>query len=994
MTINELVEKYRNNRDLYILPNYNETQLRADFLDPLFELLGWDIKNSQAKSTNEREVLLEEPLKEAARLSTKKPDYTFRLFSLRKFFLEAKKPAVRINSDTESAKQIRRYGFTAKLKISVLSNFEYLAIYDCSEKVEVGDNIHKCRIKLYHYTEYEDCFEELLQYLGRDSVYSGHYDEVWSHIEDKIKQFGVDKLFLGQINNWRLKLGSAFYSIIPDITESLLNDLAQSYLNSIIFLRVCEDRNIEEYQTLLNYANDQDFHALIRKFQAADKKYNSGLFSQPYKKEMIENSQSVFWEIIKHLYYPESTYSFSVFTSDILGNIYEIFIAKKLTIADGRIILQDKPENLDRDVVATPTNIVQDILRLSLKKYLENKTADEILKTKVADIACGSGAFLLEAFQTMCDLAIDFYIQNDTSVLKPTAVNSYKLPYDLKRHLLEHCIFGIDKDYNAVQACRFGLLSKLLEEEDVNSLVGFVPILPDLENNIVYGNSLVAAENCSEDLSSLINPYDFGDKKFDVLIGNPPYMSTEDMKNITPDELPIYKEMYKSAYKQFDKYYLFIERGCQLLSDGGYLGYIVPSKFTKVGAATKLRDMLAKEQLVEQIISFGANQVFGGKTNYTCLLLISKIKKDTLQYSEVRDLKRWVVRDFSGDEFDSAPLSGLNSDAWTLVPGSLKDCFDLILKQSIPLGKLVGQTNIYNGIQTSANDIFIQTIDREDDTYFYFSKDGLEWKIEREFTRPYFRTSAGSDNLFTYRPFKPNAIVIYPYEKKDNQIVLIPLNRIKTHFPFAYKFLKKYKTVLSASSRDIRPTPLSKNEWYRYGRHQSLEKCDVPEKIIVGVLSQGDKYAIDYYQTVISSGGTAGYCMITLPTDSEYSIYYIQTLLNSRYLEWFSSLYGEVFRGGYIARGTKVLQSIPIRTINFSNIPDKILHDKIVDTQKKMIKKQEEMDDNFGNQRDLIKLKRQFDNLLLKQNLNLKELYNLGDLDQNIPLISEIYGTA
>jgi predicted type IV restriction endonuclease len=99
MTIKDLVQKYHINRETYLQANYNETQLRADFLDPFFELLGWDIKNTQGKSTNEREVLLEESLKADAYSNTKKPDYTFRLFSQRKFFLEAKKPSVKIEAD-------------------------------------------------------------------------------------------------------------------------------------------------------------------------------------------------------------------------------------------------------------------------------------------------------------------------------------------------------------------------------------------------------------------------------------------------------------------------------------------------------------------------------------------------------------------------------------------------------------------------------------------------------------------------------------------------------------------------------------------------------------------------------------------------------------------------------------------------------------------------------------------------------------------------------
>ena len=126
MSIKELVRRYEANRDYYLTDKYNETLLRSDFLDPQFELLGWDIKNQAGKATNEREVILEESLKANASENSKKPDYTFRLFSERKFFLEAKKPSVAIESNNETAQQARRYGFTAKLKISLLSNFEYL----------------------------------------------------------------------------------------------------------------------------------------------------------------------------------------------------------------------------------------------------------------------------------------------------------------------------------------------------------------------------------------------------------------------------------------------------------------------------------------------------------------------------------------------------------------------------------------------------------------------------------------------------------------------------------------------------------------------------------------------------------------------------------------------------------------------------------------------------------------------------------------------------
>ena len=205
--IEKLIETYKTNRDHYLSSNYNEMQLRTDFLNPFFEALGWDIKNINGKPTNEREVLLEEGLKTNISSNAKKPDYTFRLFSERKFFVEAKKPSVKVESDPINAKQIRRYGFTAKLKISVLSNFEYLVIYDCSQKIEENDLASKARVKLYHYSEYLSAFDEIKKLLGRESVYRGSFDKLWAHIEDQLKLFSVDNLFLNQINTWRLILG-------------------------------------------------------------------------------------------------------------------------------------------------------------------------------------------------------------------------------------------------------------------------------------------------------------------------------------------------------------------------------------------------------------------------------------------------------------------------------------------------------------------------------------------------------------------------------------------------------------------------------------------------------------------------------------------------------------------------------------------------------------------------------------------------------------------
>jgi hypothetical protein len=994
MTLKELVNKYHSNRANYIKANFNETQLRSEFLDPLFGLLGWDIKNEAGKSTNEREVLLEEALKANASANTKKPDYTFRLYSERKFFVEAKKPSVKIENDVDSAKQVRRYGFTAKLKISVLSNFEYLIIFDTSHKVEPQDAFQKALINKFHYTEFEARFDEITNLLGRDNVYNGNFDATWSNIETQINHYSIDDHFLNQINQWRLLLGTEIYNYDNTISEQSLNDTVQSYINRILFLRVCEDRNIEQYQTLLKFASSSDFKALIKKFEDADKYYNSGVFDQLLSNAIIKNVSSVFWTIITQLYYPESPYSFAVFASDILGNIYEIFLSEKLIIQNHTIALVKKPENTDKDIVTTPTYIINYILRETINKKCFGKTDAEILSMKFADIACGSGAFLLELYQILNDTFIDYYLKNNSKVLIQTNINTYKLPLEIKTKILLNCIYGVDKDFNAVEASKFGLLLKILENEDTSTINITKPILPSLDENIYFGNSLLETKNVKQKSDrAIINPFDFTKLKFDVIVGNPPYMKSEDMKNFTPLELPLYKDLYRTAHKQFDKYFLFIERGITLLKNEGLLSFIVPSKFTKVGAAKELREVLKSNEHILTLQSFGANQVFSKKTTYTSLLFLSKTKQKDFYYSEVKNLKEWKLRDYSNLIIDKIPTVSLNSEIWFLIPPQLKSAYDGILKQSLPLSEIVSLKNINNGIQTSANDVFVLKPTKITSKHLFFEKDKVEWKIEVNATRPYYETVRGNagDKLYTYRTLMPNSFVIYPYIVKKAKANFIIEKDFKEKFPLAYKYLLSYKKRLL--ERDIKPTPKTNNEWYRYGRSQYLELGEIKEKIFVGVMSLGEKYPIDFSKTLHTAGGTAGYCSIYLSASCPYSIYYIQAILNSRYVEWISSLRGEVFRGGYIARGTKLLKDLPIRTIDFTSEVDAEMHSNIVNLQKDLIDLQSQIDANQNNKRNLTPLLRSFNELTEEMERALKELYNLGNNELLIPQIEEMYET-
>lgn len=993
MSIKDLVEKYKKERDTYLSERYNESQLRADFLDEFFELLGWDIKNTSGKSTFEREVILEEGLQTGK--TSKKPDYTFRLYNERKFFLEAKKPHVKIENIDEPAFQVRRYGFTAKLKISVLSNFEYLIIYDCSAPVAKGETHNSYCIKKYHYTEYEEKFDEIKNILGKDAVYNGDFDKRWESIETQIQTYSIDNLFLEQINKWRTLLGQALFEIKNDIDETELNDVVQLYLNSIVFLRVCEDRNIEQYNSLINIKNaSKNSIKLIEKLKKADEYYNSGIFELPYVDEFLCEKSDIFGQIISDLYYPNSSYSFSVLSSEILGNIYEIMLQDKLYIRQGNVILDRKPENIDRDVVTTPNYIIREIINKTIKPYIENREKD-IFDIKIADIACGSGAFLLESFQYLNDYLIDYYKEHDISKLLHTGIGTYKLKFNIKKDLLLNCFYGIDKDYNAVKTTEFGLLLKLLEDENTETLPSR-QVLPKLNKNIFWGNSLISnnmTEN--EEIASDINAFDYENQKFDIIIGNPPYMKTEDIKTLTPLEKPIYESNYKSAFKQYDKYFLFIERSLQLVNKNGIIGYILPNKFMKVGSALELRKLLKDNKYIREIISFGANQVFKDKTTYTNILILTEQSNEQIEYTEINKLNDWLLRNYDYKKYSNEiNLANLSDDGWIMFPKYLELIYNKILKNTIYLKDLVGEGNISNGIQTSRNDYYIFKAKKEDKRYYYFDKNEKEFKIEKEVVRPYYETpkTKSDDSLNTYKKFEPNSFVIYPYKSVDEEVKFIEIEELQERYPACYNyFLKnKEKFIYSAKGgiRDIKPAVTTNNEWYRYGRQQALQMDNISRKIVVGVMSQGNKYAIDESKTFISSGGTAGYCIVVLPEKSQYSIYYLQAILNSKQLELAALLNGEIFRGNYTSRGTKVLKKLPIKTIDFQNKQEKMLHDKIASYQEELISINQNIHLNKDNQRQRIMYENAFKRT--KQLLDNELLSLYGMTKEEFNLISEI----
>ena len=540
--ITSLVQRFEEQKEFYKNKDYNETQTRRDFIDPFWKALGWDVDNENGYAESYREVIHEDRVKVGG--ATKAPDYSFRLAGgKRLFFLEAKKPSIEIKDEIEPAYQIRRYGWSAKMAISVIMDFEEFAIYDCTSKPKPTDKASTARIKYLTYNNYINEFDFIWDTFSKECVLKGSFDKYIQSDKNKKGTTTVDRDFLQSLDKWRMEFARNIALRNKNITEDELNFVVQNTLDRIIFLRIAEDRSAEKYGDLHNAISASKginppvnyYHNLLQLFHIADQKYNSGLFD--FRKDKISKTISIDNKIIKsiisELYYPVCPYEFSVLSVEILGSTYEQFLGKQISLSKGgRATVEEKPQvRKAGGVYYTPQYIVDYIVKNTVGKLIENKTPKDVSNIKIVDPACGSGSFLIGAYQYLLNWHKDYYLNADMrlsdfrlsdmrqsdnrkseignrqSVLTPAG----ELTTAEKKRILLNNIYGVDLDSNAVEVTKLSLLLKCMEGEtqetiEAQSRLFHDRILPTLDNNIKSGNSLI-------DLDYYDNRLDFGEER-------------------------------------------------------------------------------------------------------------------------------------------------------------------------------------------------------------------------------------------------------------------------------------------------------------------------------------------------------------------------------------------------------------------------------------------------------------------------------------------------
>jgi len=681
--IADLVERFEEQAASYKKVDYNETQTRRDFIDPFFKALGWDMDNSNGYAEAYREVIHEDKIKIAG--ATKAPDYSFKLpGGKRLFFVEAKKPSVVVKDEVLPAYQVRRYAWSAKMPISILTDFEEFAIYDCNKKPSSSDKASVARIKYLTYKDYLNEFDFLWETFSKEKVLKGSFDTYIAADKNKKGTATVDKEFLASLDEWRKQLALNIALRNEKLTEEELNFTVQQTLDRIIFLRIAEDRGVEGYENLKRLIKEGDYYSnLYKYFKEADEKYNSGLFD--FRKDKISKGITIdnktIKTIINELYYPVSPYEFSVLSVEILGSAYEQFLGKQIKLTAGhRALIEEKPEvRKAGGVYYTPQYIVEYIVENTVGKLCTGKTPDEVANLRIVDPACGSGSFLLGAYQYLLNWHMQFY-KPDFEKYTAIAQNSKdynekqrkdaikqrnKLPLTpdgnlttaLKKQILINNIYGVDIDTQAVEVTKLSLLLKCMEGEtgsSINAEMRFGErVLPTLDSNIKCGNSLVDTDfydgqlDFDPGIERKIKPFSwkqafpkvFEMGGFDIVIGNPPYIQSRE-EQFSANEKKYYQN-FKTVEYQINTFGLFVERSIGVLKKQGLLGFIIPNYWLSTKYDNKLRNFIFHKNKVIEVVNI--YKVF--ETAVVDTLLIT-IRKDSLKenyytniYSIDRELK-------------------------------------------------------------------------------------------------------------------------------------------------------------------------------------------------------------------------------------------------------------------------------------------------------------------------------------------------------------------
>jgi len=806
-----------------------EESTKIHLILPLFKALGWNINDP-------REVDYEKH----------RTDAWFALDGKNQFVLEMKKINKTISEEDEQ--QVIDYAFNNRFNYAVITNFKEIIIMDPYLE---GTNVDNKIILKINYDEYLNRIGDLAM-LSKEGMKKNLLNQFEERTGRKRKISYVDQELLSSLMIWREQLIKELKIKINN--KEIREDYAQTILNRIIFIRHVEDTNGPfDYGSLAKISEKGNIIEKISKeFKLLDRIYDSDLFSQHSCDSKIKDLKCLKY-IVLGTYTSKNgnNYRFDQIPIDTIGSLYEQYI--------GRIQYNKNSKTKQKvdGTYYTPTFITKKILENTLGEYIKSHTYNEIKKIKILDPACGSGSFLIEAYKYLCN----YYKKQNK-----------KLTWEIKKHILENNLFGIDIDRKAIQICRLNLMLNAYESN--KKFKKFI--------NLKVGNSIISDPRISKDkyFDWENNFYGINDKDhFDIIIGNPPYIFARN-KGFSKDEKKYFYKNYELAKYQLNTYLLFIENSFKHLKSKGHLGFIVPNTWLTINSFKELRKFLLINTRNLEIINI-YDKVFPDANVDSCLLIFEKDFPNKIRLGEIKNSKYSLIGKFKSDIFQEKNDFIIN---FSLLKDKKKQkIMEKINKKTIQLCKLatvksglkayeVGKGNpaqsekmknvrIYHA--RKRKDIYYAKYLNGEDVQRYLINWSKEWlKYGENLAAPRNKTLFTSPRILVRQiPSEPpysinsvytdkyllndiNSMVIYNFKKINPYFILGILNSKLTTFWFINTFDKLQRGLFpqfKVNELERFPLPMA-------NRKQQTEVAEKAKKLIELYKKLEENVPLDTYE--------------------------------------------------------------------------------------------------------------------------------------------------